>query len=47
MSIVLPTAVLAEIRQELKEHTPWLAGLSLPVVYLGHVPADDEHLTEA
>jgi hypothetical protein len=46
VSLMLPIAVLAEIRKELKGLTPWLAELSLSKGYLGHVPADYEHLTE-
>jgi len=46
VAFVLPPPALAQIRQALKGLLPWLAGLSLPPGYLGHVPEDYAHLTE-
>ncbi len=36
----LPPPALEQIRQALRGLSPWLAGLSLPQGYLGHVPED-------
>lgn len=40
VAFVLPPPALVQIRQALKGLSPWLAGLSLPPGYLGHVPED-------
>ena len=46
VSFMLPLSALEQMRQALKALSPWLAGLTLPPGYLGHVPEDYAHLTE-
>ena len=46
VAFVLPPPALVQIRQALKGLSPWLAGLSLPQGYLGHVPEDYAQVAE-
>jgi hypothetical protein len=46
VAFVLPPPALAQIRQALQGLSPWLAGLSLPQGYLGHVPEDYAQVAE-
>lgn len=43
---IIKLSALEQMRQELKGLSPWLASLSLPPGYVGHVPEDYAHLTE-
>ncbi len=46
VAFVLPPPALEQIQQVLKGLSPWLAGLSLPPGYLGHVPEEYAGLGE-